>query len=104
MTFSTHFAAKKTSVNKQNCCDPGERERMIKHGERGVCLKYGEYPDDSECAGADNGADSRAQGMSAAADHSRRDFIQITYRLEQQNVHDSLCGALYHRAVGREQP
>ena len=48
---------------------------MIKHGERGVCLKYGEYPDDSECAGADNGAGSRVQGVSAAAEHSRRSKI-----------------------------
>lgn len=50
---------------------------MIQHGERGACLKYGKYPDDSECAGADNGAGSRVQGVSAAAERS----AGISYKL-----------------------
>lgn len=73
--FFNTFSHQKPSVDKQNCRDPGERKRMIQHVERGACLKYGKYPDDSECAGADNGAGSRVQGVSAAAEHSRRSKI-----------------------------
>ena len=48
---------------------------MIKHGKRGIRAEHGENPDDSECAGADNCAGSRVQSVSAAAEHSRGDFI-----------------------------
>ena len=95
---------KKAAVYQKNGYEPGERKRMIEHGERRTFPKYGKYPYNAESAGAEHSADCRIKGVPLTAHDAGRNLVKIAKRLKKKNAQNAHGSALDDLEIAGEEP
>ena len=73
---------------------------MVQHRERWMRAEHRADPDDAERTGAEYCADRGIDRVSAAAQGTRRDLVEIADRFKEQDAQDAHGGPLDHGASG----